>query len=113
MVEYIITKNRFRNIVLNSRSYSGIETYTDHNLVKAEIRLEWHRINKPKIEKRKTINLDNLYNSKAKIEYQDEVEKRLKESNKNGKNTDPQAKWNNIVNICNESGEKMSWYKSK
>ena len=49
-IDYIITKNMFRNIVLNSRSYSGIETYTDHNQVKAEIRFEWHRINKPKIE---------------------------------------------------------------
>ena len=56
-IDYIITKKTHRQFIQNSRSYSGIETYTDHKLVKAEMRLEWWRL---KRQREKTLMI-NIY----------------------------------------------------
>ena len=40
-IDYILTRNLYKPLVTNSRSYSGTETSSDHNLVKAEFNLKW------------------------------------------------------------------------
>ena len=58
-IHYIITRKRHKLFVTNSRSYSGIETTTDHKLVKMNTRMEWYKLNTSKT-KTKIFNIDEL-----------------------------------------------------
>ena len=45
-IDYIIMKCNQRCFVTNSRSYNGVETSTDHKLVKDELKLDWWKMRK-------------------------------------------------------------------
>ena len=53
-IDYIIIRDEHRCFVTNSRSYSGINTDTDHHLVKMEINFEWHKIKSKKTTPKKS-----------------------------------------------------------
>jgi hypothetical protein len=52
LIDYILVRERFRNSVMNSRSYPGADADTDHNLIAARLRLKLKRIVKNKGRKR-------------------------------------------------------------
>jgi exonuclease III len=47
-IDYIMTRKKHRRFIEDARSYSGIETYTDHRLVKAKLNIEWYKMKPPK-----------------------------------------------------------------
>ena len=47
-IDFIIVKNNKRRYVMDSRSYGGIQTDTDHKLVKTKIRYNWRSIMREK-----------------------------------------------------------------
>ena len=71
-IDYIIMRNEHRKFVTNARSYSGIETYTDHKLVKTEVKFEWYKfktqneIMKPKIDIKDLQTEENKKNTEKK-----------------------------------------------
>ena len=78
-IDYIIVKNSHRMMITDSRSYSGINTNTDHRLVMAKFNLEWHKLKKS--NNRRIINIDNLKNENKKQEYQEIVREKLNHKN--------------------------------
>ena len=88
---------------MDARSYGGICTDTDHKLVKATLRVEWH---KTRNTKDKTVKVDtsNFYNEQNQAAYKVEV---LKSIDKISQQATVQNKWNTICTICNDAGEKV------
>ena len=57
-IDYILIKNNDRKLAINSRSYSGIFTYTDHRLVILEMKIQ----NKYKMHVNRKTNITFKYN---------------------------------------------------
>ena len=49
-IDYIIIKNMHEVFIKNSISYGGISIQTDHKLVKATLKLDWHRMKQQKLK---------------------------------------------------------------
>ena len=58
-IDYILVRTKHKQMIQNSRSYSGINTNTDHRLVITTIKLEWFKIynSKQEIERHNTHKL--------------------------------------------------------
>ena len=57
-IDYILVKERFRNQVINSKSYPGADIASDHNLVVMNSRLKFKKLAKPTKEGR--VDLEKL-----------------------------------------------------
>ena len=81
-IDYILVKTQHRNMLQNSRSYSGMNTSTDHRLVVANMKLTWYKCfetNKKEerydLEQLKTpakhrafnTGIESLYNEKTRM----------------------------------------------
>ena len=67
-------KNKHIKFGEDARSFSSIETFTDHRLVKARINMKWYKMqNKNKNPK---LNLDKL-RDRVEAKYQKSVEAKL------------------------------------
>ena len=44
-IDYILIHNRYKQLVTKARSYSGMNTSTDHRLVIASVNLQWYKAN--------------------------------------------------------------------
>ena len=72
----------------NSCSYRGIGLNIDHQLVKAELQIEWFKM---KISKKKEgIKTDNFKDPRNQVKYQKKIQERL-EDKKEGQ--DPCKMW--------------------
>ena len=100
-IDYILINNKFRCFVTNSRSYSGIETETDHKLVKANLNIQWWKKHQPKPSNNIKINLHKLENLDERRKYHDKVQENHQ---KKSATEDPQMKWNNIIHSCKTAG---------
>ena len=58
--------------ITNSRSYGGIETKTDHKLVKMTMKLKWHLM-KPHKSPKNNIDLTDINNEEKQNKYRAEV----------------------------------------
>ena len=84
-------------MVLNSRSYGGISTYSDHKLVKMNFSLKWW---KPKINEKpkKSLDIPKLCKKEVQKEYQNNIQNKY--------NTDiniyehPEDIWTRITMTC-------------
>ena len=57
----------------NARSYSGIETYTDHKLVKTGIKFEWYRIKTQNEKMKPKIDIKRFTDRGKQEEYREEI----------------------------------------
>ena len=111
-IDYIITKLQHKNLVTNSRSYGGIESYTDHNLVKTQINFRWSKMKTTKRNTVPRINLENFNDKMKQEEYKQKVEQSYKENQQKQTaltETTNQQKWTNIVNIYVSKQAKKQW----
>ena len=95
-IDYILTKIKSKNLVKNSRSYSGITTYTDHKLVKMCMSMKWWKIkqNKNNCER---INVQQFRNEQITQKFKEKVSDQLKE-NIEGNET-PNEIWGKVSEI--------------
>ena len=101
-IDYIITRKILRRSITNSRSYSGLETKTDHRLVRTDFKISWEKMYRKKEERKINMDLEKLNDKEIQKEYCKEVEKYMK----NKENTESiQGKWDKIVNACKTAGE--------
>jgi hypothetical protein len=109
-IDYIIARNCHRKLVTNARSYGGIETSSDHKLVKAHVNIECIKYIY-RTPKEPNINLGEIHNEKTRKKYQETVMKIYK--NHKDQEITPQQKWNLITNTCLEAGKKEFGIKEK
>ncbi len=101
-IDYVIVKKDHKIMLQDARSYSGIETNTDHRLVKTTMKIEWYKVFEKK-NKEKKLNLLKLKTQDIREKYQTQTklnyEEREKEKDPEEYQT-PQEQWNNITNAC-------------
>ena len=102
-IDYIMMKKQHRQFLCDARSYSGIEIYTDHRLVKAKLDIRWYKLKPSKTTNR--IKIEDLNNQENKKKYQEKITEHLQEINT--ANTTAQEKWTNIVKVCTEAAEEV------
>ena len=100
-IDYIITRKNIQPYISNSRSYNGINSDSDHKLVKMTINLKWHKIYNNQTLKTNShqINVENFYYEKYQTEYYNALTQHTYAENKS-----TQENWSNIVNVCLENG---------
>ena len=85
----------------DARSFSGIETFTDHRLVKAKINIKWYQMQNTK--KTPKLNLDKLRDTEYRQKYKKIVEVKLEK----GKTRNVQERWTNIAETCVKAAEEV------
>ena len=98
-IDYLIIRKNHMKIVKDSRSFSNIETNTDHRLVIMKTKMKMVRPHNKNTRKDK-IDLGKLKIPEYKERYQIKVTEKLNESEVS---ENIQEKWNRIVNITKES----------
>ncbi len=108
-IDYIMIKNRDLNFVEDSRSYGGINTQSDHKLVKTRLNIRWYRM---KVNKSiPGINLHNFKDKENQRRYKEMVKEKLE--NEEMQNDNPQMKWKTTANACIEAAEEILGRKEK
>jgi len=100
-IDYVITRKKHINQCLDSRSFGGINTYTDHKLVKTTMKIKMCKVkfNKPKVKPR----IDKLRDEKIAIVYKEKTSELLQKYTKESET--PQDIWTKICNACHEAAE--------
>ncbi len=89
-IDFILIHNRYRNLITNSRSYSGINTVGDHRLVVATFRTDWKKIKSNKASFQR-LDVNALQNEENATKYKESLAARLSESRLSENN--PHEKW--------------------
>ena len=97
-----MTKVIHKQLIANSRSYSGISTSTDHKLVKAQFKLEWWKMRKQHSKSVKT-NIDKLREPETATAYKAELDRKLTARNDNTPEESPHEAWDRIAKVCRET----------
>eukprot|EP00794_Sanderia_malayensis_P004055 gene4055-4606_t len=100
-IDFIMMRSKHRNFVEDARSYSGIETFTDHRLVKAKINIKWYELKSCK--KTPKLNIQRLKEYDNKIIYQNKLQENLTKE----KPGSVQERWTNIVKNCTKAAAEV------
>ena len=96
-IDYVITRNRYRRLITDSRSYGGFLTETDHKIVKITVKLEWRNIYQ-KNENKEKINTQKFHDTATQIKYKNKLaEQHI------AKEITPGQKWKKIVEMSLEA----------
>ena len=90
-IDYIITKQRYRNQILDCKTYPGADMDSDHNLVVMKCRLNFKKIMKKREVKR--WDVEKLAEYEIRKKFQENITSRLKEENSQGESS-VEEKWN-------------------
>ena len=107
-IDFIITRNKHKKFVTNSRSYGGILTDTDHKLVKANTNFNWPTLySKQNIEPK--TDTTKFSDKNIQDRYREELKNNLNKQNTQDqiKQAKPQERWNQIVKLCHQTGENI------
>ena len=108
-IDYIIVRNQHRRFITNSRSYNGINTETDHKLVKMNMKIEWHK-KKSRQVKTEKIDLSGLNEIEKQSEYSTKISKELERVKQK---SSIQQKWNTICEMCKQVGKEVLGLRKK
>ena len=99
-IDYTLVRKKHKSMLTNSRTYSGINTNSDHRLVMTKMNVKWSKAYKNK-QNEEIINMEQLKNEENKKKYQEEVQKKIDVTRvKNNVSQNVQEKWKNIVDTC-------------
>lgn len=107
-IDYILVRIKHRSLVTNSRSYSGIETYSDHRLVKTNMQIKWNKVKFFHGSKNTNhhINVQRLQDPVCRQLYSEAVVKLLEGRSTSTKKTETaQEKWDIVKTACIKAGE--------
>ena len=79
-IDYILVRIKHRALITNSRSYNGLETFTDHRLVKANLNINWQLVkyNTKKRQSASSINIQlGLRDPSCRKLYSEAVKKAM------------------------------------
>ena len=115
MIDYIMVRKKQRHTIQDSRSHNGLQTYTDHHLVRAVFNLE--RLHVKKRPKYLTIDMEKLTNPITAAKYAVNVELKIMDTEDNWREANKvmtsQEKWNMIVEANKEAAKEVLGEKSK
>ncbi|KAL1446126.1 hypothetical protein WDU94_014018 [Cyamophila willieti] len=74
-IDYILINQRFKNSIMNAKTYPGADVHSDHNLLAAELRTRLKHVKKKATCKK--WNTEKLRTNEAE-QYQSEIEEKLK-----------------------------------
>ena len=100
-IDYIITKIGHKYLINDSRSYDGLETYTDHRLVKMTMKLQWWKLPRNQV-KQKCYNTANFNNDEIRADFKQKVKLGIENLSQS---ENPNEIWNNLTEICKTSAE--------
>jgi|GEM_PF-4699558 len=107
-IDYILVRIKHRKEIMNSRSYAGINTDTDHRLVIANLRFDhitkYQNLSTKKNEKYDFDRIENVPG--IQFAYKAEVEKILTENESETEMTE-QDLWNQITKACTEASKSI------
>ena len=103
-IDYVLIKNEHRQLIQNSRSYSGINTNTDHRLVITTIKLTWHKVFN-KNEKTIKYNPQLLREKATKEAFTKTAEQKYEQNKTKTVKETAQTQWNNITQACLEAAK--------
>ncbi len=112
-IDFILIRRNHRIFVNDSRSYSGISTYSDHKMVIADMYINWHMKTsgiKPKTNKPTAV--EKLHDANYSTEYKDIILQKLTTLDITNI-TNPQEKWNSIVETCRSSSLQVLVHREK
>ena len=101
-IDYILVRNYHRIFINDSRSYSGMMSFSDHRLVMAKFNINWQRKTPGKIKTRK-YDIAKLKLPDVREKYQ----KRVKELLSSVEARNEQESWNNITEACHKASEEI------
>ena len=99
-IDFILTNQKFKPSIQDSRSYCGTETDSDHNLVICKSKeIKPYKIYKENKEKTQKFNLNNFNVKKVKAKYQKEIETKLEDKDI------AQTNWTDVANIIKDTAK--------
>ena len=103
-IDYILVRTKHKQMIQNSRSYSGINTNTDHRIVITTIKLEWFKIynSKQEFERYDTHKLSG--EASCKEAYQTTITEKYELANDDA-NISAQQQWDSITSACLNSAK--------
>ena len=112
-IDYILVRRNHRIFVNDSRSYSGTTTHSDHKIVIADMEINWH-MKTPDIKSKtnKQTAVEKLHEEKYSTEYKDILLQKITELDITNI-TNPQEKWNSIVESCKSSSLEVLGHREK
>ena len=102
-IDYIIVRNQHRRFITNSRSYNGINTNTDHKLVKMSMKIEWYKI-RSRQTKTEKIDVGGLSELEKRREYKTKISNEIEKARQK---SSVQEKWDTICEICKGVGKEV------
>ncbi|CAI6343800.1 unnamed protein product [Macrosiphum euphorbiae] len=102
-IDYIMTKQRFRNQIKQCKAYPGADINSDHNLLIMESELKYKNIKKKNNIKR--WNLQKLKNDEIKVTYNKKCSDTLMTVTPD--NNTVEEKWKNIKQILKNKAEEV------
>ena len=108
-IDYIITKTMHRALIRDSRSYGGIDTRTDHKLVKTTIDLEWRRMKKKRISAPNNFDTDKLHDPETRKVFEQTLHNKLQPQNTES----PDETWKRITKSCMDTAKEVLGKKGK
>ena len=114
-IDYILVQTKHKHKVINSRSYNGTTTFTDHRLVKMKYlskpqKDKSHKTNKP-------INLEKMKDPLVRAQYKFNVEMKMMDNEykhqREGKQPGTQDTWTEITDINHMAAVEVLGYKTK
>ena len=101
-IDYLMLKKEHQTFVNDARSYSGIETFTDHRLVTAKINIKWYKMKAQKTTPK--LNVEKLRDEGYRKKYQDKIKGNIEEVKQA---ITVQEKWTSIVKVCKKAREEV------
>ena len=105
-IDYILIRNHSRELVSNSRSHNGLNTFTDHRMVRMTMTLRNYGT-KRRLSKR--IDYQKLKDLVTQAEYSFAVEMKMmdREDTRKGEEISHQQRWDDIVEANREAAEEV------
>ena len=108
-LDYILVKQRFRNSVLNSKTYPGADANTDHSLVAARIRSKLKIVYKGK--NKKHWNTESLKETEKTMAFMEKLEDKI-EQQEDQDEKDVERRWQQLKGKIKDTAEEVVGYKT-
>ena len=112
-IDYILMDEKQKQTLIDARSYSGTETYSDHRLVVTRIQINWAKIYKRKMTNTQVQRFNNkilINDARSRNKYQKEINQRVEELKSENKNP---TVWTEMKVIIKEVAKEQLGYENK
>ena len=109
-IDYILTKTKDKHSIIDCRSHNGIETYTDHRLVKLTLNIK--PTTASKIKTNRPLNLDHLKDKITRDKYAFNLEMKIMDKEHQNNNMSVQEQWDMIVDSSQKAAEEVLGFRT-